>query len=178
MHNANLLPATTAPSSPEPPPTDSAPRPTRAPSMLACVLSTAAESPAGSGPRAASSSRPSPAYTGKSTGGLLRPSPSPPSPLPRTASPPRLPPPPMAAAARRTRRTGSARRARATTTAPRVPTSKCRACPASKLAHPRPCLSRQAHRGRTSLKCYIHQELKSSRFVAFSLYSSFISAII
>lgn len=141
-------------------PTDSDPRPTKAPLTPDFALSTAPASPAASGSAAASASRPSPASSGRSPAGLRRqsqycPSRTPRLPPPRTASlsPAHhlLQPVPPAAQARRTiRATATATRRTASTAAQRCPramsatraaTSRCRAFPACRPRRRRLCLS-------------------------------------
>lgn len=117
--------------------------------MLACVPLIAPASPAGGGPRAASSSRPSRASSGRSPDGPHHRSPSSSRPPPTREIPPRAQSPPMAAAARRTRTSPSLSRAIPTATATASPaaTSRCGASPASRPAHPHPCLLLQAPSG-------------------------------
>lgn len=128
--------------------TDSAPRRTKVLSTLACALSIAPASRVGSGPRAGSISRPSPASSGRSLDGPHHQSPSPLRSPRRRGSLPRAPSLPMAAAARRTRSLSPSRpRATATPTASLAGTSRCRAPRVSRPARRHPCLSLQAPRG-------------------------------
>lgn len=121
-------------------PISSVPRQTREPSTRASVPSTGLASPAGDGPRAASSSRVSPGSSGKSHDGPLLRGPFL-NQVPRT-----LPPPPPRAVTKRTRRTATrmktktktATKATAFPRAKAAPMSRCRARPASKRRHQHP----------------------------------------
>lgn len=148
----------TVPSSPpERTPTDLAPKRTKVPSMQVYVLSIALASLAASGPKAASSSRPSPVSHGRSTDGLLHQNPSLLKRLPRRRFL-LLALCLLVAAVKRTRRLSSCLpRVR---TATQASTSRCRVFLASRPPRLLLCPSRQALKAlcpqSTSHVCYRH----------------------